>query len=499
MEAHSMATPQRQAVITRRSRNRPPWGPRPLVPVLLAVLFAVTAGADPDPGRPPVPPPPVDFDAGLDTRVREVTLHNLLDFVYDDTQELGALSTTSDAHFFRVRHRIWTQLKFRGGWRLYSRFTTEWRKYLTPWLVPEKTEIILDNCYLDIPSIAGQPVSLRLGRQDIIRGEGFILLEGGPNDGSRSIYQNAALIGIDGKILGLEKTKLELLAIRNLAWDEYILANGWTDEQRRLGHAKPMQENDETALGFYATYDRPKHHKIESYYIYKEEEAPDAKDPHLTLHTVGARVSGALPAGLTYAAEGAYQFGTHDSIAAGMTARDHRSYGGYLHLTRSMLTFGHPQVTVGAIYLSGDDPGTAEQPDADDQGWVPVFSRWPKWSELYIYSLIPEYGRVAYWTNMSALTAGISISLARSTKLAYRYYYLMAPHPHDPQNSPPPWQSGFFGDGDVRGHNHQWKLTVKMNKAVAWHFLLERFAPGDFYQDAEDDAYFLRWELMLTP
>jgi len=29
-----------------------------------------------------------------------------------------------------------------------------------------------------------------------------------------------------------------------------------------------------------------------------------------------------------------------------------------------------------------------------------LYSRWPKWSELYIYSQVPEKG-VAYWTNLN--------------------------------------------------------------------------------------------------
>ncbi len=38
--------------------------------------------------------------------------------------------------------------------------------------------------------------------------------------------------------------------------------------------------------------------------------------------------------------------------------------------------------------MSGDDPSTD-----DNEGWDPLFSRWPKWSELYIYSLATEGGR----------------------------------------------------------------------------------------------------------
>jgi len=436
--------------------------------------------------RPPVPPPPVDFDLGLDTRVREVTLHNLLDFGDDET--IGGLA--SDTHFFRVRHRIWPQLRFRNGWRLYSRFTTEWRKYLDPYLTPKKTEIILDNLYFDMPKVPGLPLSARIGRQDIIRGEGFILLEGGPLDGSRSIYFNAIVLGLDGATVGLGKTRLELMGIRNPAWDDYIVANGW-DDAARLHNQGRMVENDETAVGLYATNESWAEHKIEGYYFYKEEEPDFAADPTLAIHTIGARLAGPLRWKTAFAVEGAYQFGRHHPADA--PDYDHRSFGGFGWLQRDFrLLFFRPAVKVGAIYLSGDDGE-----DRTDQGWVPLFSRWPMWSEMYIYSLVAERNRIADWSNLAALTAGASMQIDSRVSLSYAFYYLKAPHAHDPGKAPEPWRSGFFGTGTTRGHHHQVKLSAVMNRAISWHFLIERILPGDFYLP-QDDAYFLRWELMLV-
>ena len=463
-------------------------------PVAFAQNASSQTGRQPDLDRPSskrvVPPPPVAFDAGIDLRARQESLHNLLDFHYDPQQPVGDLNIRSDAHYYRVRHRIWAQLKLRSGPRLYSRFTTEWRKYLVPYLTPKKTEVILDNFYIDIPHLPGVPLSVRIGRQDLVRGEGFVLLEGGPLDGSRSIYMNAAVIGFDGANIGLPKMRFELLGIRNPAWDEFILANGWTEEQQARNQGR-IVENDETAAGLYITRESLGKQRLEGYYIYKEEEAPSEADPYLRLHTVGARATGALPYEIEYAAEGALQFGHDDSLSVGMRAREHRSYGAHAWIKRSVRFLIQPTVKLGGIYLSGDDPDD-DASDPVDESWNPLFSRWPMWSDLVLYSLSAETGRVGYWSNLSAVTAGGDLRIGTRVLLSYNYYHFMAPHAH-PAGGP----DSFFGTGTTRGDNHQWKLAVTMNPWISWHFLVESFSPGDFY-GPQENGYFLRWELMVT-
>ena len=151
--------------------------------------------------------------------------------------------------------------------------------------------MILDNLYLDIPKVPCIPASLRIGRQDIVRGEGFILMEGGPLDGSRSIYQNAILLGLDGQQLGLDKTKLELMAIRNLAWDPMVIANGPSDAEKDDGKRK-IVEWDETAFGLYVTQTQPG--EADDRGLLRLQRAGAArrdKDPCLTLqHRRGARL-----------------------------------------------------------------------------------------------------------------------------------------------------------------------------------------------------------------
>jgi hypothetical protein len=458
-----------------------------------AAIAPALAHADPGyESRPPVPPPPADFDIGFDVRIREVTHHNLLDF--DSNQDCGP---PSDAHSFRCRVRIWPQLKFRSGLGFYSRFTTEWRKYVDPWTSSRKTEIILGNLYMDIPELpyVPLPLSLRVGRHDIMRGEGFVLYDGGPLDESRSVYQNAILLGLDGENAGLGQTRAELFAIHNPYRDKLILANPPTDEEKHAGIGR-MIENDETAFGIYVTNSSIKGKTIETYYIYKEEEQPAARDPHTRLHTIGARGSGDLPWSLDFALEGAFQFGTHDTTESGATTHDHSSFGGYAWLSRSFLALFHPTIELGVIHLSGNDSGSI-----DDEGWHPLFSRWTKWSELYVHTLIPEgdspggpwprTGRIAYWTNLTSLNAQLALHFSKSLTLSYTYQHLTAPESLGPE------PTGRFGDGKHRGDNHRWKISVEMTRALSWHMTVERFAPGDFYNQPHDDAFFVQWELML--
>jgi len=442
--------------------------------------------------------PPLDIDFGFDTRIRQVTLHNATDF---DNQSEAVMKL--DTNFFRVRHRVWTKLKFNAGFNIYGRVTTEWRKYFDAtygtsadqqatisYPNAEKSEIVWDNIYLDVPKLPLVPASLRVGRQDLIRGEGFVLLDGGPLDGSRTIYQNAILVGVDGGQLGWKDSKIDLFAIRNLARDRHIVHN---DQKRQI------TEKDETAFGIYLQNKSSfLNNESESYYIYKAETngnkdlfasfssvspAP-ARLPDTRIHTIGQRMKGALPWSMSFALEGAIQTGSiHNPITRDKYA-DHQAYGGYLHLSRSFLMMLKPEIKAGCVLLSGD-----KQDTPDHEGWNPVFSRWPKWSELYIYSLLNDEKRIAYWQNLLMYHAGAKMSISKELSLTYSYMHLAAPQSR-------------LGTGKKRGSLHAWKFTAQISKSVASHFLIESFHAGDFYLDPvtdskKDVARFIRWELSV--
>lgn len=142
-------------------------------------------------------------------------------------------------------------------------------------------------------------------------------------------------------------------------------------------------------------------------------------------------------------------------------------------------------VSLGGFYLSGDDPATDKV-----EGWDPLWSRWPKWSESYIYTLIIENGgKVAYWSNISSLNAAVKVSLSEKVNFKAYYYHLLAL-----ENN---LSSFCDGSGKTRGDLLTLRVDYKIDKNWSGHFLWEKFTPGNFYPDIADGYNFFRFELML--
>jgi hypothetical protein len=120
-------------------------------------------------------------------RVRQESWDNAmsLDEAAADTSAYVRLRTSLGA--------LWTPGK---SWAVHLRLTNENRVYLAPKLDPRlKTdfnvhEVIFDQLYVKWTSPRRPSLSLTLGRFDMMLGEGFLVMDGGPLDGSRTGYFN---------------------------------------------------------------------------------------------------------------------------------------------------------------------------------------------------------------------------------------------------------------------------------------------------------------------
>jgi hypothetical protein len=142
-----------------------------------------------------------------------------------------------------------------------------------------------------------------------------------------------------------------------------------------------------------------------------------------------------------------------------------------------------PAASLGFLGLSGDDPDTPT-----DEGWDPLFSRWPKWSEMYIYTLAKERGP-AYWSNLAMGLAEARLAPAQPVQLRATYYRMGAFHCFrgNPQ---------IFGHGSIRGD--MWRFRADWTGGN-WrsHVLGEWLEPGSFYVGS-DGGWFFRAEVTLT-
>ena len=380
---------------------------------------------------------------------------------------------TGDTFSF-TRHRtnlglVWTP---RANMEFMVKLTNEFRSWLSPKNRPNNfDEIFFDQLYLKWKKIGDTGLTLTVGRQNIMLGEGFVCLDGQPLTGSRSAYFNA----VRADYAFNKDHKLT-------AFVSYVpQTDTWLPVINEADPAQGLEEQANTGIGLYY---QGKIHKvgIHAYYFRKDTKANDAAPVESGINTLGARVTIPLVKMLTLTAEGAVQNGSLGSV-------DRKAFGGHFHLdwalNESIPVFR--VLTLGGILLSGDDPESANY-----EGWEPLWSRWPKWSESYIYTLIRESG-VARWTNIRALYLGVKAVFSKDANANLNYYFLGAPE----DGVPTPAFAGLMGEGNWRGGLLVSRMNYVINRHLSGHFVWEHFEPGSYYRDGADAYNWFRFELMI--
>lgn len=381
---------------------------------------------------------------------------------------------TSTAGISYLRHRTGLMARVFPAprWEIGLRFTNEFRRFLVPaGLVFTFDEVVIDQLYAKVDSIGRTPLSAIIGRQNITLGEGFLVAEGGPSDGSRTAYFNAI----------------------NLVWQfsaktnlRFIYANQQKDDDILPvihDQHKVLAEGDEQAVIFYLTTSLS-NVSLEPYLMHKERNS-SSKLPHASIVCLGIREQTRLIPRLTSTSELAIQTGNSGG-------EDHRAIGGYSYFEfkTNWPTYYPSSFTVGGVYLSGDDTESVK-----NEGWEPMFGRYPKWSESYVYTLTNEYG-VAYWSNFASLFGKVSGSLGKDITLHLEYHHVMAPEPVGGTFSSKRIFQG--ASGKVRGDLAIVKLNYLIKPRLSGHLLYEQFNPESFYAVDAKVSSWVRMEVLLT-
>jgi|WetSurMetagenome_2_1015567.scaffolds.fasta_scaffold00042_10 hypothetical protein len=482
--------------------------------LLLAVLvFALPAYSDPiEPSKAQAEtsssPTFIDladtkFSAGGSIRLRQE--------IWTNTVFLGAKNSATggpfqyDRDFFRLRVSLWGQADIGKNFDVYAKLTTEPKYNLGPYhqtvvgeshgQYTDQDEVIVDNLYITGKKLLNGVLDVRVGRQDFmspddIYGEGFLIMDGTPGDGSRSFYFNAAKFRFNIT----PQNSVDVVYITDSDTDTLmpslhpaISGNSLYISNRRLlntSHEQGVILYSRNKFSDIATFD--------PYYIYKVEDG-FLTNPRLKLHTFGGRATVNYK-GWRAKGELAYQFGEYDKSSVYPDGIDRTGLGGYFFFGRKFEEVpGKPEIDLGVVYYSGDNRNDgANKRSAFD----PLFARFPSWNELLVYTLIPENsakyanGVPGYWTNLAIAMIKGKVGISKTTALTATYQYLMAPEKTSGLNP-----DMFSNDSRDRGHLFTGILTQNIMKNLDGMLQFEYFIPGKFYAANTNDAVFFRWQL----
>ena len=407
-------------------------------------------------------------------------------------------SQKDDRNFFPIKTSLWGKVDFNADISLFAKLTNEFKAYTyfggTSSLIPDKTdskkgyhfdinEVIFENLYLDENHFLSLPVDLRLGRQDFagLYGEGFLIMEGTPQDGPRTLYFNAAKASwkVD------DKNTIDIIYINDPRDEEFLpvinrsrlrnAANPSLDRQPQL-----LNATDEQAGVLYWKNKNIKDLALEACYIFKNEAEDDGvgyQSQKGKINTFGTFVK-YMKGAWTLRGQIADQFGTYGN-------NDRTGIGGYVFVDKAFKDIAwSPQAGIGLVYLSGDNKKSDK-----NEGWNPLFSRWEWLSPMYARSMCAETGILGYWTNMRIYRANLTLKPTEKINLYLWYNFLQANEQVTPS-------AILSGSGKNRGHLPQVKVEYMFNKNMTTCFLMEYLISGNFYKE-RDPALFLRTELQL--
>ena len=420
---------------------------------------------------------------GLDVRYRNEYFNN--------AQTLDSRAAYHEQEYFRYRGRLWTAITPLTDLSLNVRLTTEPRTWFnrasyTPFRGRRGTDWtygIFDTLNVQWRNALSLPATLTVGRQDIALGDGWLVLEGTPGDGSTTTFLDSARLTCELKD---QHTTIEVIGIAQSAQDDNWLPT--LNNQDRI-----LVEQNERGAILNVENKSIAAANLCGYFIYKHDERVTSGGDSADIYTLGGRVSGLLDEHWKYSVEGAYQFGEKQDLnikypSVSTAYRDIDAYGANSRLTCLFKDRFNQQAYFCYEVLSGDNPNTGR-----DEMFDILWGRWPRWSEMYnIYGYVGET-RVGQTANLHRFGPGYTITPMKNLDFIANYNLLFA----DTAKPTRAANAAEFNGGNFRGHYLQAILKYKFNRYLSGHLWGEFIFPGDYYANHELMS-FLRAEMTMT-
>lgn len=379
--------------------------------------------------------------------------------------------------YFRYRSRLWTSITPCAEFTFNARLIWEGRYYMNP--QPPKWnngQAEFDNLNFKL-NLVPLATTVTVGRQDIVNlGDGWLVLDGTPADGSTTLYFDAVRSTTNLKDI---QTTVDVIAINQYASpDHWMPSLGDTD---RL-----LIENNERGAILWIANKSIKNLEIDPYFIYKHDQAvlSLAKGgDNADIYTFGTRLVETFNANLAAHFEAAGQFGDKNGTALGaLGVKSFLDYN-FNDAMKNELRFNFE-------YLSGD-PRRGN--NNEDKAFDPLWGRYPQFSEL-IANTDKNETRGGNTTNLLRFGPSYMVRPTAAAEIQLDYNALFAN-----QNTLADAGRGFSEGGNFRGHLFSAIFRYKFNSHLAGHLWGEYLIPGNYYDEAHrDNAMFLRAEVVLT-
>jgi len=391
--------------------------------------------------------------------------------IYDEALRLDQNARGHDRFWSRYRGRVWTKIKPINDIRINLRLVTEPRLYCRPDTMEDQTirqEALFDKMNVEWTKVLGLPLTLKAGRQDLKFGNGWLVIEGTPRDGTRTFFFDAIRATWDAKDIN---TTFDLLALRNHANSSWWI-RPFNDRDLDL------IEHDECGVILYASNKSLEKTTVDGYFIYKRDDRVLQVGNTGELYTFGVRVAGECGTHWKYRAEAAPQFGHKNGTnVCAFGADSQLAY--YLHDKLNNNFRGSFE------FRSGDD---------DPDGCFDIlWGRFPHWSNIFNDYVAGLEFLASQPSNFYRLGLGWSFDPIDRLTVSADYHLLFA------HQNPMAGSAGFSGDGKFRGQVLVATLEHVLNEHVSSQVKFETFFPGDYYDQSRNDvAVFARYQIMFT-
>jgi hypothetical protein len=466
---------------------------------------------------------------GADFRFRVETGENWYTLNEDNRKVHGQYNKSDHLwNYERYRTRWWTKSALSDDITLNTRLVWETRTWNEPSDKVQRADIsslsqrnysvtewnpdeaMFDWMNVNVRNIGGMPLAATVGRQDIMFGVGWLVMDGTPLDGSRTVGAFDAARFTYG-----DKTTDNVVDLIYI--DDAAKSDRWLKPINDQGRALSMQD-ERAAILYLTNKSLLTPNNLEAYFIYKnanpiDQDTTDARkgespvtniaaassapayqnwSTKAEIYTFGAALDRAAKPDehWKYRVEGAVQTGNRDDSTG-----DNHDVLALGTLDTLEYLFRDPMenaVHITYEYDSGDKPGTGKNEQFDL-----LWGKWPRWSDLMIFTFANETD-LGNATNLHRINLGHKIQLTKDCSLSTDYHALFADHTGTPWRTTEP-TIHISGDSKYRGSLLTSTIRYRFCKQLTGYLQGEYFIPGNYYQDpSNDNAYFIRLNFEYT-